>query len=241
MSMPRNPLAALVQFPLGLLLGGAGILMIGWVVLAHLKLEAGFDAAMWVAANSPIALTASPEELANSAIQESSLIGIGVIGFFVWLVAWGLLRAARINMRPAKVSAEEALSTYTPAPPPASSQHAGSTVFAHKLLSDTPTHVPTHVPRPARASPVAIDPRAEPTLSSRREGDLAGLARLIGTDGKFTPQQREALAKLTLEQHAALAKFSKWAPSRKNAIIALIAIFFAFQLLPSIFSFLLHR
>ena len=94
-------------------------------------------------------------------------------------------------------------------------------------------------PQASRASRAALDIHAGSSPPpSRLEAELEGFARLIGTDGKFTPQQREALARLTPEQRSALAKFSKWAPSRKNAIIALVVLFFAFQLLPAIFSFL---
>jgi hypothetical protein len=250
--MPRDPFAALVQLLLGALLGAAGFLMIGWAVLTHFRIDMGFDALLWALEHSPTPLAVAPQELANSAIQRGSLIAIGIAGIVASIIGSALRRAGAKNMRPASASTEDPLIPHAPPAPPATTKHAGSTVFAHKMLSDLPSHAPSqapfhasshapsHVPHTARPSLVVPATHTESPLS-RREADLAGLARLIGTDGKFTPQQREALAKLTLEQHAALAKFSKWAPTRKNAIIALVAIFFAFQLLPAIFSFLLHR
>jgi hypothetical protein len=245
--MPRDPFAALVQLLVGALLGAAGFLMFGWAVMTHFRIDWGFDAALWTLEHSPIPLAAPPLELANSSIQQGSLIALGVAGFFAWIIGSALRRAGAKNLRPASASTEEPSIPHAPAVPTATTQHPGSTVFAHKMLSDLPSHAPSHepshAPRAARPSPGAPGTHAGPSLSPTHslEDDFGGLARLIGTDGKFTPQQHDALARLTPEQRTALAKFSKWAPSKKNAVIALIVLIFAFQLLPAIFSFLLNH
>ena len=236
--MPRSPIAALIQLALGSLLGAAGTVMLVWAVMTYLNVERGFDAAMWAAEHSPIPLAIAPVQLANGAIQDGSLVAIGVAGFFLCLIGSGLLSAARANLLPLPPRVPDAH-------PAAASRGAaaaspGSTIFAHSMLSDTPSPSP---PRRVPSVGVALDEGSGPTVSSRTklDADLEGLAQLFGQDGKFTAQQRAALARLTPEQQAGLAKLSKWAPSRKNALIALIALFFAFQLIPSIFSLLLNR
>src|SRR5438105_4465726 len=98
--MPRDPLAASIQLVLGLVLGGAGILMLGWAVTTYLNVELGFNAVMWAAEHSPVTLAVAPERLANAAIRNGSLIAIGVAGFFLWAIGSALLRAARANLRP---------------------------------------------------------------------------------------------------------------------------------------------
>ena len=253
--MPRAPIAALIEFLAGSLLGGAGILALGWAVTAYFKVEWGFDAMMWVAEQSPFPLHLPPEQLANRAIQDNAMIAIGVAGLFLWMIGSSLLRAARANLRPtagaaaiAPAQAGARSSHAAAAPHEATTASAGSTIFARTLLSD---HPPTQPPgaRHASAQPSAARPSvalkhapdAQEPLRAGLEADLAGWARLIGKDGKFTPQQRAALGQLTPEQQAVLAKFSKWAPTRKQAVIGILALFAIFQILPALLSLLLNR
>jgi len=240
--VPRDPIAALVQLALGLVVGTAGMLMAGWAVTTYLNVELGFDAMVWVAEHSPVALDIAPAELANAAIRHSSLVAIGVAGFFLWAIGSGFMRAARANLRPSE--GPDAGEQAAAVAPPSSAAHSTSTVFARHMLSDTPSHAPSHAPsHDTRSFHATHDERVDRPVapSPRVEAELAGLARLLNDDGRFTAQQRAVLAKLTPEQHALLAKLSQWAPSRKNAIIALVALFVAFQVLPSIFSLLLNR
>lgn len=252
--MPRAPIAALIEFLAGSLLGGAGILALGWAVTTYFNVEWGFDAMMWVAAQSPFPLDLPPEQLANRAIQDNAMIAIGVAGLFLWVIGSNLLRAARRNMQPkagAALAPAPDKGTRGQAPSGAQSSRAaaalhtattasaGSTIFARTLLSDHPPARPSAARAPDVAFPHAPD--AVKPLRAGLEADLARWARLLGKDGKFTPQQRAALGQLTLEQQAALAKFSKWAPTRKQVIIGIIALFAVFQILPALLSLMLNR
>ena len=136
-------------------------------------------------------------------------------------------------------------------PRTAAAASAGSTVFARTLLTDdhpptTPSksrssdlllHPPTHPPRTPHAD--APRPQAALTSPSVLEAQLAGWARLIGKDGKFTPQQRAALAKLTPEQ-AALAKMvPDPAKALKWVVIGFIALFFVLPFMLSVLGLIL--
>lgn len=102
--MPRNPIGAVFLYPIGLVLTGAGIAALAWVALAFYKVEAAFDAALWVLRRPELSLTKPAEQLANNMIQRDALFTEGAIAAFAMLVGAAMLRAARTALRPANQS-----------------------------------------------------------------------------------------------------------------------------------------
>ena len=284
--MPRNPLAALVQFLLALPLGVVGLALMAWAAVAYFRIEPGIDALMWAVRNAPFEHAIAPELIANPTIADGAKIAIGVAGLILYQIGAALLRAARRNMQPpagadagapAKAGAQVSRAAAAPAQAaaqssraasapthaatqpsraatlarPSAAASAGSTVFARTLLTDdhpstTPSktrsadlalHPPAHAPRASHAE--ASRPHAPPTSHAGLEAQLAGWARLIGKDGKFTPQQRAALARLTPEQIALAKKLPDPAEAIKWAVIGVFALFFVLPFVLSMLGFIL--
>lgn len=256
--MPRNLPAALVQFLAALPLGALGLALMVWAAVAYFRIEPGIDALMWAARNAPFDHGMAPELVANPAISDGAKIAIGVAGLILYQIGAALLRAARVNMRPeegaaAVASAHAGVQSPRAAPPPrpAAAASTGSTVFARTLLTDdhppsTPSkarsaelllHPPTHSPHSQHAE--APRQHASTASQSRLEGQLAGWARLIGKDGKFTPQQRGALARMTPEQVALAKRLSDPAKVMKWAVIGVVAVFFVLPFVLSVLGFIL--
>ena len=102
--VPRDPLGAFFGFALGIAFLALGIIVLGWVVLTNVAVEKGFDVAMWAAQHSPVPLPVDPVDFGNRVINSPSIWFIAAFGVMALMSAFGFLRGARGNARPAGVS-----------------------------------------------------------------------------------------------------------------------------------------
>lgn len=97
--MPRAPFSALFNLVLGLAAGLSGMAMALWAAIATIKIERGFDVAMWAAQRFPVAQDKTPVEFGNQVVNNVGTIA--VVGVVLFLTGLGMLRSARTAARPA--------------------------------------------------------------------------------------------------------------------------------------------
>jgi hypothetical protein len=104
--MPRNPLGAVILYPIGLVLTGAGLIALGWIAWAFYSVEGAFTGLLWVLQRPdlPLRLNGTPMQVANDMIQRKSLFEGAGLAALVLFGGLGALRAARTQMRPANQS-----------------------------------------------------------------------------------------------------------------------------------------
>lgn len=100
--MPRAPFSALFNLVLGLAVGVSGMVMALWAAIATLRIERGFDMAMWAAQRLPVAQGKTPAEFGNEVVNNVG--AIAVVGVVLFLMGLGMLRSARTAARPAGAS-----------------------------------------------------------------------------------------------------------------------------------------
>jgi hypothetical protein len=97
----RSAVAFFFSAVFGIAFAAAGVVLALWVGMTVYRVELGFDWALWAWENSGLPLTVTPLELANGAIQPSTLIPTGMVAAVLCLVGLSSLRSARDALRPA--------------------------------------------------------------------------------------------------------------------------------------------
>lgn len=103
MNLPRNPVNALIGFPLGVAFTGAGLLVAGWAALAYYKTQLALDWMLWAIKRFDLRLTVPPEKLADDLIAYPTITEV-FVALILFAVGTGFLRVARTAVRPADMS-----------------------------------------------------------------------------------------------------------------------------------------
>src|SRR5438128_8110052 len=102
----ERAIRGLMALAIGLPLAAGGIAMIGWTFITVNHMHGGYETALFVAENWPIALGAPPQRFALAATASEMAVYVGLLGLVAYLLGAGILRRAFGRGPPADLSGD---------------------------------------------------------------------------------------------------------------------------------------